>query len=74
MSSYERLTVLDELFIHLEGPTTHMHVGGIALFEGGAPDYDDVIDVLMKEGVDKFVTAWDALMETLQDNLEAARA
>ena len=44
-----------------------------ALAEAGI-DYDDVIDVLMKEGVDKFVTAWDALMETLRDNLEAARA
>ena len=46
MSSYERLTVLDEMFLHLEGPTTHMHVGGIALFEGDAPDYDDILEMI----------------------------
>jgi diacylglycerol O-acyltransferase / wax synthase len=48
MTSNERLTVLDELFIHLEGPTTHMHVGGIALFEGDAPDYDDVLEMISR--------------------------
>jgi diacylglycerol O-acyltransferase / wax synthase len=46
MSSNERLTVLDEMFLHLEGPTTHMHVGGIALFEGDAPDYDDILEMI----------------------------
>ena len=48
MTSNERLTVLDEMFIHLEGPTTHMHVGGIALFEGDAPDYDDVLEMISR--------------------------
>jgi transaldolase len=37
-------------------------------------DYDDVIKVLIKEGVEKFVTAWDAMLETLEKSLEAARA
>jgi transaldolase len=37
-------------------------------------DYDDVIEVLIKEGVEKFVTAWDAMLETLEESLEAARA
>jgi WS/DGAT/MGAT family acyltransferase len=46
MSRYERLTVLDELFLHLEGPDTHMHVGGIAVFEGPAPDYEDVKEMI----------------------------
>ena len=44
-----------------------------ALGEAGI-DYDDVIAVLIKEGVDKFVTAWDEMLGTLQDNLDAARA
>jgi transaldolase len=44
-----------------------------ALAEAGV-DYDDVIAVLSKEGVEKFVTAWDEMLETLQDNLDAARA
>ena len=37
-------------------------------------DYDDVIAVLVKEGVDKFVVAWDELQSTLQASLEAAKA
>ncbi|MGH2697787.1 MAG: WS/DGAT/MGAT family O-acyltransferase [Actinomycetota bacterium] len=46
MSSHERLGVLDEMFLHLEGPNAHMHVGGIALFEGEPPDYDDVLRMI----------------------------
>jgi diacylglycerol O-acyltransferase / wax synthase len=46
MAEYERLSVLDELFLHLEGPDTHMHVGGIAIFEGPPPDYEDVLDTI----------------------------
>jgi transaldolase len=33
-------------------------------------DYDDVIAVLIKEGVDKFVTAWDELTETVKASME----
>jgi transaldolase len=44
-----------------------------ALAEAGI-DYDDVIAVLIKEGVDKFVVAWDELQATLSASLEAARA
>ncbi len=32
---YERLSYLDNSFLALESPTTHMHVAGIALFEAG---------------------------------------
>ena len=44
-----------------------------ALAEAGI-DYDDVIEVLIREGVEKFVVAWDGMLATLQDNLDAARA
>lgn len=37
-------------------------------------DYDDVIAVLEREGVEKFVTAWNELLETVSANLESARA
>ncbi|MGH3346673.1 MAG: transaldolase [Nocardioides sp.] len=37
-------------------------------------DYDDVIAVLIREGVEKFVKAWDEMLETLKESLEAARA
>lgn len=36
-------------------------------------DYDDVIAVLIREGVEKFVTAWDELLETVGTSLEQAR-
>ncbi len=44
-----------------------------ALAEAGI-DYDDVIEVLLREGVQKFVTAWDEMLETLRGNLEASRS
>jgi diacylglycerol O-acyltransferase / wax synthase len=40
--------VLDELFLHLEGPNTHMHVGGVAIFEGPPPDYEEVLDMVRR--------------------------
>jgi WS/DGAT/MGAT family acyltransferase len=46
MSQFERLSVLDELFLHLEGPDSHMHVGGAAIFEGPPPDYEEVLDMV----------------------------
>jgi len=46
MSRYKRLKVLDELFLHLEGPNTHMHVGGVAVFEGPPADYAEVLDTI----------------------------
>jgi transaldolase len=36
-------------------------------------DYDDVIDVLIGEGVDKFVASWHQLLDVVQDSLETAR-
>jgi diacylglycerol O-acyltransferase / wax synthase len=46
MSRFERLQVLDELFLHLEGPNTHMHVGGVAVFDGPPPDYHEMLDMI----------------------------
>lgn len=37
-------------------------------------DYDDVIATLEKEGVDKFVASWDELLETVQGQLDGAKA
>ncbi|MFL6157455.1 MAG: transaldolase [Marmoricola sp.] len=34
-------------------------------------DYDDVIAVLIREGVEKFVKSWDELLETVGSSLEA---
>ena len=46
MAKPQRLSVLDEMFLHLEGPDTHMHVGGVAIFEGPPPDYDEILDMV----------------------------
>ena len=43
-----------------------------ALADAGI-DYDDVIDVLITEGVDKFIKAWDELRGAVTEALEAAR-
>ncbi|MGA8247300.1 MAG: transaldolase [Nocardioides sp.] len=43
-----------------------------ALADAGI-DYDDVIAVLIEEGVDKFVTAWTELGETVTAQLERAK-
>jgi transaldolase len=36
-------------------------------------DYDDVIDVLIREGVEKFVASWHELLDTVRESLDAAR-
>ena len=43
-----------------------------ALADAGI-DYDDVIEVLIKEGVDKFIKAWAELRGSVTEALEAAR-
>lgn len=37
-----RLSAQDATFLSLEGPTTQMHIGGMLLFEGPAPDFTDI--------------------------------
>jgi diacylglycerol O-acyltransferase len=46
MPHSEPLSVLDELFLHVEGPTTHMHVGAVATFEGPAPRLEEVLTLV----------------------------
>ncbi|HEX3929586.1 MAG TPA: transaldolase [Nocardioides sp.] len=43
-----------------------------ALADAGI-DYDDVIEVLIKEGVDKFLKAWDELLGSVDEALAAAQ-
>jgi diacylglycerol O-acyltransferase len=40
----DRLTSTDAGFLHQESPSAHMHIGGLLLFEGPAPKYEDVLD------------------------------
>jgi diacylglycerol O-acyltransferase / wax synthase len=40
----DRLTSIDASFLHQEGRDSHMHIGGVLLFEGPAPDFQDFAD------------------------------
>ncbi len=40
----ERLTSTDAGFLHQETASAHMHVGGVLLFDGPAPAFEDVLD------------------------------
>src|SRR5688572_30532593 len=44
MSWFERLTHLDATFLYIEDRTAHMHVGGISVFQGPAPTYQQLIN------------------------------
>ncbi|MGN6252711.1 MAG: transaldolase [Marmoricola sp.] len=62
----------------LRGDQVHPHLAEAAdtmkaLAEAGI-DYDDVIAVLIREGVEKFVTAWDQLLKTVQQSMDDIRA
>jgi diacylglycerol O-acyltransferase / wax synthase len=46
MSRFERLKVLDELFLHLEGPDTHMHVGAVAVLQGPPPAHEELLEMV----------------------------
>jgi diacylglycerol O-acyltransferase / wax synthase len=43
---FDRLTALDASFLHQEGPTSHMNVGGVTLFEGPPPPFTELLDAL----------------------------
>ena len=40
----DRLSAVDAAFLAQEGPTKHMHIGGLAVFEGPPPSYEDFRD------------------------------
>src|SRR4051794_24337042 len=40
----ERLTAVDASFLAQEGQESHMHVGALLVFDGEAPDYDELAD------------------------------
>ncbi|HEX3874067.1 MAG TPA: wax ester/triacylglycerol synthase family O-acyltransferase [Solirubrobacteraceae bacterium] len=40
----DRLSAIDASFLHQEGPTSHMHVGGLAIFAGPPPRMEEVIE------------------------------
>ncbi len=35
---------MDAAFLHQEGDRTHMHIGGVALFQGPPPAFEEVLE------------------------------
>jgi diacylglycerol O-acyltransferase / wax synthase len=40
----DRLTPIDASFLHQEGPTSHMHVGGLTIVAGPAPSIEEFLE------------------------------
>ena len=40
----DRLTAIDASFLTNESSTSHMHIGGVTIFEGPPPSYDDLLE------------------------------
>jgi len=40
----DRLSSIDASFLHQEGPESHMHIGGVLIFRGPPPDFDEFLD------------------------------
>jgi diacylglycerol O-acyltransferase len=40
----DRLTSIDASFLHQEGRDSHMHIGGVLIFEGPTPAFEDFLD------------------------------
>jgi diacylglycerol O-acyltransferase len=40
----DRLSSTDASFLHQEGPTSHMHIGGALIFDGPPPPFEDFLD------------------------------
>jgi WS/DGAT/MGAT family acyltransferase len=40
----DRLTSIDAGFLHQEGPGAHMHIGGVLIFQGPPPAFEDFLD------------------------------
>src|SRR5437763_5957255 len=41
---FDRLSSTDASFLHQEGPTSHMHIGGVLVFDGPPPPFADYLD------------------------------
>jgi diacylglycerol O-acyltransferase / wax synthase len=44
----DRLTAVDASFLHQEGPSSHMHIGGLTILEGPAPPMEDLLEQIRK--------------------------
>src|SRR6476660_2808229 len=40
----DRLTSIDASFLHQEGESSHMHIGGVLIFDGPPPPFEDYLN------------------------------
>src|SRR5690349_18383317 len=40
----DRLTSIDASFLHQEGEASHMHIGGVLIFDGPPPPFEEFLD------------------------------
>jgi WS/DGAT/MGAT family acyltransferase len=43
---FDRLSAVDASFLHQETPAAHMHVGGVMIFEGPPPGFEEFLEAL----------------------------
>jgi WS/DGAT/MGAT family acyltransferase len=44
--SVDRLSPLDASFLHIENDVNHMHIGSVGIFEGPAPEYSALVNMI----------------------------
>ena len=44
----DRLTPVDASFLHQEGPSSHMHIGGLTIVEGPPPAMDEFLEQIRR--------------------------
>ncbi len=44
----DRLTAVDASFLHQEGPSSHMHIGGLTILEGPPPRMEEFLEQIRK--------------------------
>jgi diacylglycerol O-acyltransferase / wax synthase len=44
--SVDRLSPLDASFLHVEDDVSHMHIASVTIFEGPAPDFKEVVEMI----------------------------
>lgn len=42
----DRMSPLDASFLHVENDVNHMHIGSVAIFDGPAPPYEELVDMI----------------------------